>query len=220
MRYYECMLQILPLLLLWNLTALPCTQSSVILPTNPHAIQPIPSFPFQAPFDSPKAQDDRPPWARFRDRLIRFVWNVPIEDQSRATNPKSSWETFNPPSSLKARYGGDVVLRFQIQSLEESTALSEAIYVLMLDVWEFTADWVDIRLSKDVVRLILEIIHGYALTEVLLFLGPLATGTFTSVATACAHPIDIRSHSSHIRILSLCHLRGTHNPVTRRLSHL
>lgn len=48
-----------------------------------------------------------------------------------------------------------MVLRFQIQSLEESTALSEAIYVLMLDVWEFTADWVDIRLSKDVVPLLL-----------------------------------------------------------------
>lgn len=58
-----------------------------------------------------------------------------------------------------------MVLRFQIQSLEESTALSEAIYVLMLDVWEFTADWVDIRLSKDVVRLILQSIHDYAPTE-------------------------------------------------------
>lgn len=62
-----------------------------------------------------------------------------------------------------------MVLRFQIQSLEESAALSEAIYVLMLDVWEFTADWVDIRLSKDVVRLILKIIHDHAPTELYCF---------------------------------------------------
>ena len=160
MLYSGSILQSLPLLLLWTLTALPCSQSSVLLPTNLQTIQLRPPLPFQAPLDlPPKAQDDRRPWARFRERLIRFLWNIPIQYQSRTTNFQPSWETFNPPSSLKARYGGDVVLRFQIQSREESIALSEAIYVLMLDVWEFTADWVDIRLSKDMVRLVLKIIH-------------------------------------------------------------
>lgn len=152
MRSYEYILHILPLLLLWNLAALPRSQSRVFLTNNLRATQPNPLSPFQAPVDLSKAQDDKRPWARFRDRLIQFVWNIPIEKQSTTANLQSSWETFNPPSSLKARYGDDVVLRFQIQSLEESTALSEAIYVLMLDVWEFNANWVDIRLSKDVVR--------------------------------------------------------------------
>lgn len=223
MRYSRSILQFLPLLLLWNLTALPRAQSSVLLPTNIQTIQLPPPLPFQAPLDSPpKAQDDRRPWARFRDRLIRFIWNIPIEHQSRTANFQPSWETFNPPSSLKARYGGDVVLRFQIQSREESIALSEAIYVLMLDVWEFTADWVDIRLSKDMVRLVLKIIHelGPCPNGAILFLGPLATGTLAGVATARTHPIDLRPHSSHIRILSFCHLRGTHTPGPRRLSHL
>ena len=50
-----------------------------------------------------------------------------------------------------ARYGGDLVLRFEINSIEEAKALAEAINVLFLDVWEFTTEWVDIRLSKDVV---------------------------------------------------------------------
>ena len=162
MRYSASILQFLPLLLpvLWNLTALPCSQSSVLLPPNLQTNQLPPPLLFQTPLDLPhKAQDDRRPWVRFRDRLIRLIWNIPIQDQSRPTNFKPSWETFNPPSSLKARYGGDVVLRFQIQSREESIALSEAIYVLMLDVWEFTADWVDIRLSKDMVRLVLNIVY-------------------------------------------------------------
>jgi extracellular matrix protein 14 len=40
-----------------------------------------------------------------------------------------------------------------MQSEAEAAALAEAVTVLMLDVWEFTAEWVDVRLSKDVVRL-------------------------------------------------------------------
>ena len=43
------------------------------------------------------------------------------------------------------------MLRFEINSLEEAKALAEAVNVLFLDVWEFTTEWVDIRLSKDVV---------------------------------------------------------------------
>ena len=42
-------------------------------------------------------------------------------------------------------------MRFDINSIHEAEALAQAINVLFLDVWEFTTDWVDIRLSKDVV---------------------------------------------------------------------
>ncbi|KAL9006249.1 MAG: hypothetical protein Q9188_001021 [Gyalolechia gomerana] len=56
-----------------------------------------------------------------------------------------------PPPTVLASYGGDIVLRFKVSSAEEATALTEAINVLFLDVWEFNSDWVDIRLSKGVV---------------------------------------------------------------------
>lgn len=57
----------------------------------------------------------------------------------------------SPPQSLLSRYGGDMVLRFNVSSADEAKALAEAIDVLILDVWEFTTDWVDIRLSRDIV---------------------------------------------------------------------
>lgn len=48
------------------------------------------------------------------------------------------------------------MLRFNITSEEEAIALAEAVNVLFLDVWEYNSEWVDIRLSKDVVRYLTE----------------------------------------------------------------
>ena len=51
-----------------------------------------------------------------------------------------------------------MVLRFSITSKEEAKALSEAVQVLFLDVWEFTTEWVDIRLSKDTLPALLNLL--------------------------------------------------------------
>ncbi|OBT52482.1 hypothetical protein VE04_07478, partial [Pseudogymnoascus sp. 24MN13] len=51
--------------------------------------------------------------------------------------------------TLLAKYGGDVVLRFNITTEEEEAALAEAADTLFLDVWEFTNNWADIRLAED-----------------------------------------------------------------------
>ncbi|OBT87316.1 hypothetical protein VE02_03012 [Pseudogymnoascus sp. 03VT05] len=53
------------------------------------------------------------------------------------------------PAMLLAKYGGDVVLRFNITTEEEEAALAEAADTLFLDVWEFTNNWADIRLAED-----------------------------------------------------------------------
>ena len=132
-------------LLLWTWIGIPNALSIAYSPTN---LQSSPSRPFQIFQYLPTTQDYRRPWARFRDGVIQFVWKLPVGDQLKTFKAQSS---SNPPSSLLARYGGDLVLRFKIRSAEEASALSEAINVLFLDVWEFTAEWVDIRLSKDVV---------------------------------------------------------------------
>ena len=88
--------------------------------------------------------------SRVRDEVIESIWRIPAYQVSRKIDCKSSAGS-GPPSTLVARYGGDLVLRFEIKSIEESEALARAINVLFLDVWEFTMEWVDIRLSKDVV---------------------------------------------------------------------
>lgn len=141
-------------LLLWSCVGIPYTWPIAYRPPN---LQSPPSLPFQIPQYLPKSQTHRPPWIRFRDCVIRFVWKLPIDNQLGQISDIQPSST--PPSSFLARYGGDLVLRFKIQSAEEASALAEAINVLFLDVWEFTAEWVDIRLSKDVVSPCLDPFH-------------------------------------------------------------
>ncbi|KAF1961631.1 putative metallocarboxypeptidase ECM14 [Byssothecium circinans] len=54
--------------------------------------------------------------------------------------------------------GGDIVLRFTLRSAIEAAALEEASRILLLDVWEFNEDWVDIRLAKNTLPSLLELL--------------------------------------------------------------
>jgi extracellular matrix protein 14 len=88
------------------------------------------------------------PWRRLSDAIITKVWGLPDTQKSlRAELGAAS----GAPSELVARYGNDLVLRFTLTTPAEAAALAEAAEILFLDVWEFNADWVDIRIAKDVV---------------------------------------------------------------------
>lgn len=70
-------------------------------------------------------------------------------------------KTFQPPRSQTwAKYGGDLVLRFNISTAVESRALAEAADTLLLDVWGFSENWVDIRMDKATVPLLLGLLPG------------------------------------------------------------
>lgn len=96
---------------------------------------------------------DRPaPWRRLTNRILSSIWRT--SDHETAVNPRINPITearAGHSSSLAARYGLDIVLRFNISTAEEANAIAEASEDLYLDVWEFNDNWVDIRLAKDVV---------------------------------------------------------------------
>jgi extracellular matrix protein 14 len=90
------------------------------------------------------------PWRRLSDAIIRKIWKLPDDPNSLGrSNRQSASNAIG--DKLVAQYSEDVVLRFKIRTVEEASALAEAACILFLDVWEFTDDWADIRLSKDVV---------------------------------------------------------------------
>jgi extracellular matrix protein 14 len=90
-----------------------------------------------------------------RDTAIEKVFGVPPKSkQLQGNQPVPPLRSSNTqlPATLRAKYGGDVVLRFNISTWEEEAALSEAADTLFLDVWEFADNWADIRLREDDVR--------------------------------------------------------------------
>lgn len=83
-----------------------------------------------------------------RDTAVEKIFGVPPKSKVQ-DRPSRQQYSSQLPATLLAKYGGDVVLRFNISTSEEEAALAEAADTLMLDVWEFTDNWADIRLRED-----------------------------------------------------------------------
>ncbi|KAI8941979.1 putative metallocarboxypeptidase ecm14 [Plenodomus lindquistii] len=116
----------------------------------------------QAPYDpsiyhtNPQQHTPRP-WRRITDAIISTIWSLPDDQNTRRASPSAAVGNA-PDDQFVAHYGGDVVLRFTIRNAHEAQALSEAAATLFLDVWEFNDDWADIRMAKDVVPSLLELL--------------------------------------------------------------
>lgn len=163
MKHLRDLINPAPRALLLGLAVLPMAQSL--------------AYPAISTFSRPS--QSRWPWADLRDDVVRLIWNLPSENQMKIVTPQPPIPTSNPPTSLLERYGGDLVLRFEIKSAVEASALAEAINVLFLDVWEFTSDWVDIRLSKDVVCLVyLRLSFAFQLIHAISYRSPHCWGSY------------------------------------------
>jgi extracellular matrix protein 14 len=90
------------------------------------------------------------PWRWFTNTLISKIWQLPDPQSPVRTTPDGNGRTEN--SQAAARYGQDIVLRFNLSSVDEAQAIADAAQDLYLDIWEFNENWVDIRLAKDIVR--------------------------------------------------------------------
>ncbi|KAH7061165.1 carboxypeptidase B precursor [Macrophomina phaseolina] len=98
--------------------------------------------------------DTRPSWRKLSDRILTALWAPPGAATSPGAAPHDSTARggrSSPPGTLLARYGEDMVLRFNVSTEHEAVKLAEAANTLFLDVWDFNENWVDIRLAKDVV---------------------------------------------------------------------
>lgn len=129
-----------------SLLALPALLSAFVFAV------PSPASYFQQPL---QAQSE-PPTSRWRglsDRLIGTLFGIERYGKSALGNSHIALDkpSRQPPPHTLARYEGDVVLRFNISTAEEAHGLREAADTLLLDVWDHTQHWVDVRLSKDIV---------------------------------------------------------------------
>ncbi|KAK5118320.1 hypothetical protein LTR62_002833 [Meristemomyces frigidus] len=113
----------------------------------------VPSPPPYAPrhLFSPPTSPSRSGWRRLSDKLIDSVFQYKYHSDKQASTSRLLHPDRQAPPHIFARHGSDVVLRFNVSTAEEVQSLAEAADTLILDVWEYAHDWVDIRLSKDIV---------------------------------------------------------------------
>lgn len=138
MRFHHAALLAIPLAELAVATAVPSHPDD--------AFQPAASaHPQSRPFLSQ--------WRRLSQRVIETIWTQPSKSEENVAKVKKTSKTEEQllPAHTLARYGGDVLLRFNISTEQEAKSLAEASDTLLLDVWEFAADWVDIRLAQELV---------------------------------------------------------------------
>jgi extracellular matrix protein 14 len=133
--------------------------SAIAVPSRGTDRYPLEPYSLPQPALPTRPAPERPTWGRrLRDQLVQRVFGSPpaSEPGSRYVDPpKSSRTSSNGPSpKMLARYGSDVVLRFNVSTPEEAASLAAATNTLFLDVWEATQDFVDIRLAKDVVSVL------------------------------------------------------------------
>ena len=123
--------------LFFTVSAIPT--SSSIAPSSP-----IP------PVDIPSHHqcDSGRPWIRLRDWLIESSWG----------GRRSSSSNHYPPRKTLVRYNSDVVLRFPLRNADEAAAISRAAETLLLDVWTSTADFVDVRLARETIPSLLDLL--------------------------------------------------------------
>ncbi|KAI4842684.1 hypothetical protein E4T44_07165 [Aureobasidium sp. EXF-8845] len=100
----------------------------------------VPSHPPPPPPSQPPSHC--PAWRSVTDAIVRNIWTPPGDSRPEAAAVKP----------LKHHKHSDhVVVRFNISNAQDATSLADAADTLFLDLWEFTDDWVDIRLQKDLI---------------------------------------------------------------------
>jgi hypothetical protein len=103
-------------------------------------------------------QENKPStWSKsIRDAIVQRVFGIKSDvpdcvGSRQTTRSRRAKQSTSYLPNVQAMYERDIVLRFTIKSKDEALALVEASNILFLDVWGSSQNWVDIRLSKDMV---------------------------------------------------------------------
>ncbi|KAK3359253.1 hypothetical protein B0T25DRAFT_494595 [Lasiosphaeria hispida] len=101
--------------------------------------------------------------------FLRWLRDSAIEVFLGRPSPRTREKGAGPSDEdLQSRYRHDLVVRFNVTNSEEEGALSRAAAQMLLDVWAFSSEYVDIRLHKDDVSPLLTLLPASLQPSVLI----------------------------------------------------
>ncbi|UNI24463.1 Putative metallocarboxypeptidase ecm14 [Purpureocillium takamizusanense] len=112
---------------------------------------------------------------KLRDGTVEFFFG---------RHPTKAAQIAANPSSVRAKYTDELVLRFNVSTADEEAALSDAATRLFLDVWAFTGDYVDIRLHADEVGPLLGLLPTSLRSSHSTLIADLASTVYRSLASS------------------------------------
>ncbi|KAF3938254.1 hypothetical protein ABW19_dt0205682 [Dactylella cylindrospora] len=154
---------------------------------------------------APPPRDFRNPWSQLRNKIVVKIFGNGEKHHGTSGHPHYTNQKTLGDSSTKdkpspySRYDNDVVLRFNISTTEEASALAEAAEILFLDVWSATKDHADIRVDKDVVPALLGLLPESLQTAHARLMHDLAATvreTFPGTSDSLSNPLSPHSISS------------------------
>ena len=108
---------------------------------------------------------------RLRDSTIELFFG---------RHPTKGVEQPSSSSTSRLQYTNELVLRFNVSTIEEEAALADASTRLFLDIWAFTDNFVDIRLHKDEVIPLLGTLPASLQTAHTALISDLSTAVYRS----------------------------------------
>lgn len=136
--------------------------------------------------NSPNSMDPVSPRSRLfpflawlRDGAVEFVFGAP--PAKTAARPTSHIQ-----AAFQNKYKDQVVLRFNLTTVEEETVFAEAAARLFLDVWAFNHEYVDVRLRNDDVASLLGLLPQSLSASYSTLITDLAASVYDTYPSAAA----------------------------------
>lgn len=172
-----------------------CAQFCIAFPWISSSNFHINAYHSQLPHELQRTWSVYPQLTWLRDTLVESVFGPlnksQLEDARPTKRPNTRPSASKVPSSLTSKYGKQVVLRFTLSTPEEEQALTDAVDVLLLDVWAFTNSWADVQIQEDMVWR--SIYHTHPYTKLTFLIGAISTEFHSRFPQNCPY----MSHPQH-----------------------
>ncbi|KAK6543788.1 putative metallocarboxypeptidase ecm14 [Orbilia ellipsospora] len=151
------------------------------------------------------SRDSKNPWSRIRNKIVVQIFGSGEKHHGASghrhfsSKQKPLGDAATKKTPPYSRYQNDVVLRFNISTTDEASALAEAAEILFLDVWSATKDHADIRVDKDVVPSLLNLLPDSLQDKHARLMHDLAATvreTFPGTSDSPSNPLSPHSLSS------------------------